>query len=68
MCSDSVGSLLNPGITTYIISSKQLAIASTHIQQQWHLFNPFNTMRFQHFALVSTGMRGTHVHLPMTQI
>ena len=28
-------------------------------------FNPFDTMRFQYFALISTGMRGTHVHLPI---
>ena len=32
--------------------------------QFFHL-NPFDTMRFQYFALISTGMRGTHVHLPM---
>ena len=32
---------------------------------QFSHFNPFNTMKFQYFALISTGMRGTHVHLPI---
>ena len=27
--------------------------------------NPFDTMKFQYFALISTGMSGTHVHLPI---
>ena len=31
-------------------------------------FNPFDTMRFQYFALISTEMRGTHVHLPIKTI
>ena len=29
------------------------------------LINPFDTMKFQYFALISTGMKGTHVHLPI---
>ena len=32
------------------------------------VINPFDTMRFQYFALISTGMRGTHVHLPIKTI
>ena len=32
---------------------------------QFPHLNPFNTMKFQYFALISTGMRGTQVHLPI---
>ena len=32
--------------------------------QFFHL-NPFHTMKFQYFALISTGMMATHVHLPI---
>ena len=30
---------------------------------QFSHLNPFDTMKFQYFALISTGMRDTHVHL-----
>ena len=27
--------------------------------------NPFDTMRFQYFSFIYTGMRGTYAHLPV---
>ena len=35
----------------------------SNFRTQFSHVNPFDTMKFQYFALISTGMRGTHVHL-----
>ena len=32
---------------------------------QFSHLNPFDTIRFQYFALIFTGMRNTHVYLPI---
>ena len=35
---------------------------------QFSHLNPFDTIKFQHFALISTGMRVTYVQLPITTL
>ena len=40
-----------------------------YLNNQLHSsFNPFHSMRFQYFALISSGMRSTHVHLAIVTL